>query len=456
MSLPRYPEYKDSGVEWLGEVPGHWAVKPVKAVATCNDEVLGKSTTADYEIEYVEISGVDAGRGITSTDIIPFGDAPSRARRRVQDGDVLVSTVRTYLRAVAPVNNPPGNMIASTGFAVIRPRIIAPHFLGYLFQAEFVISEVIARSVGVSYPAINASDLMRVNVPIPLAEEQQTIATFLDCETGKIDALIAEQQRLVELLAEKRQAVISHAVTKGLPPNAPMKDSGIEWLGEVPEHWEVPYFCFLISNAELGENHDSAEGNEGVPVMKMGNIDRGFVKLHKVEYLPEGIDISESMFLKDGDFLFNTRNSLDLVGKVAIWRGELLKATYNSNILRIVFNSSKVATSAFMNYFFNSDLGLSQLRSLAKGTTSVAAIYYKDLTSLRVMLPPPAEQYAIVTHLDIACAQFDTLTSEANRAITLLQERRSALISAAVTGKIDVRGIKPHQNIAVMAAIVAE
>jgi type I restriction enzyme S subunit len=207
------------------------------------------------------------------------------------------------------------------------------------------------------------------------------------------------------------------------------------------------YVGRLIEKAELGENYASAEGNEGVPVIKMGNLDRGFVKLDKVEYLIEDEIVSESMVLKEGDFLFNTRNSLDLVGKVAIWRGELSRATYNSNILRITFNSQKVATSAYMNYFFNSDLGLSQLRSLAKGTTSVAAVYWKDLTSFRVLLPPPAEQQEIVALLDNSCAQFDRLIADTQCAIDLLQERRNALISAAVTGKIDVRNVPSKDHV---------
>ncbi|MFA6903195.1 MAG: restriction endonuclease subunit S [Gallionellaceae bacterium] len=204
---------KDSGIEWLGEVPEHWEIKPIKAIATCNDEVLEESTPKDYEIEYIEISGVDASRGIASTDLVLFGDAPSRARRRLKDGDVLVSTVRTYLRAIAPVSNPPENMIASTGFAVIRPRHVTSHFLGYLFQAEFLISEVIAHSVGVSYPAINASELMRLNVPIPLPVEQTTISAFLDTETAKFDTLTAEANRAIALLQERRSALISAAVT---------------------------------------------------------------------------------------------------------------------------------------------------------------------------------------------------------------------------------------------------
>jgi len=259
MSFPRYPEYKDSGVAWLGEVPAHWEVTPVKAVASCNDDVLDEAADEDFEIEYVEISGVSADRGIVETSVLPFGKAPSRARRRVRHGDTLVSTVRTYLRAIASVKMPAENLIASTGFAVIRPRAVDPEFLGYLFHSEYLISEVIARSVGVSYPAINASELMRLVVPLPSVVEQVAIATFLDRETAKIDALVAEQEKLIALLKEKRQAVISHAVTQGLDPNVPMKDSGIEWLGEVPATWEIWKLAHAFGTIGSGTTPPSGE-----------------------------------------------------------------------------------------------------------------------------------------------------------------------------------------------------
>jgi type I restriction enzyme S subunit len=240
MSFPRYPAYKPSGVEWLGEVPEHWEEKPLKTVTSINDEVLSESVSTDHEIEYVDISSVSLANGIERTESVIFGDAPSRARRIPRDGDVLVSTVRTYLKAIAPVVSPPSNLVASTGFAVVRPqRGIHPGYLKYALQEEHFIQQVISRSTGVSYPAINASDIARIPLSLPKQSEQLAIATFLDHETAKIDALIAEQQRLIELLQEKRQAVISHAVTKGLNPDVPMKDSGVEWLGEMPEHWEV-------------------------------------------------------------------------------------------------------------------------------------------------------------------------------------------------------------------------
>ncbi|MHB1577834.1 MAG: restriction endonuclease subunit S, partial [Acidithiobacillus ferrooxidans] len=179
MSLAHYQKYKESDNEWLGDVPAGWGLVPMKTVATCNDDVLSESTDELYSIEYVEISDIDSYSGITKTSALQFGEAPSRARRIIKHGDILVSTVRTYLRAIAAVDNPPDNLIASTGFAVIRPRRIESGFLGYLFQAEYLVSKIISYSVGVSYPAINASELMRFGIPFPPLEEQQAIAAFL-------------------------------------------------------------------------------------------------------------------------------------------------------------------------------------------------------------------------------------------------------------------------------------
>ena len=200
-----YPVYKDSGVEWLGQVPEGWEVVPVKAVATCNDEVLTEGTDPSTDLEYVEISGVDANDGIVETTATKFGAAPSRARRIVRNGDMLISTVRTYLRAIAQVTEAAPNLIASTGFAVLRPKSVSSPFLGHVCRSEYFIAEVIARSVGVSYPAINASQIMALPIPLPPLPEQQAIAAFLDQETAKIDGLIEEQRRLIALLAEKRQ-----------------------------------------------------------------------------------------------------------------------------------------------------------------------------------------------------------------------------------------------------------
>ena len=439
MKFPRYAEYKESGVEWLGEVPGHWGVVPVRAVATYNDDVLGETTHEDYEIEYVEISDVDVNRGVTGTTAIIFGKSPSRARRRVRHGDVIVSTVRTYLRAIAPIANPAENWIVSTGFAVIRPRSVQSGFMSYLFRAEFQIAAIIARSVGVSYPAINASELMYLKTPIPPQDEQSVIAVFLDRETLKIDALVAEQEKLIALLKEKRQAVISHAVTKGLDPNAPMKDSGVEWLGEVPGHWDViPLkrdLAFLTSGSRGWAEHYSDNGSIFI---RIGNLTRDSIKLDlsDVQYVdvPDGVE-GERTKVQSGDVLFSITAYL---GSVAV-APEGMESAYVSQHVALARLHQKRFVPTWVGYVALSYVGKTYLETQGYGGTKVQ-LSLNDVASLVVTVPPVSEQSAIVAYLDQATDKLDTLTTEAHRAIDLLKERRSALISAAVTGKIDVRG----------------
>ncbi len=439
MSFPRYPKYKASGVAWLGEVPEHWDVKPVKAVSTCNDEVIAETTPIDYEIEYVEISDVDAIQGIKGTTQILFGAAPSRARRKVRRGDILVSTVRTYLRAIAPVGTPPDNMVASTGFAVIRPRSVDTGFLGYLFRAEFLISEVIARSTGVSYPAINASDLIRLKVPLPTSIEQSAIAAFLDREAAKIDALIAEQQRLIVLLKEKRQAVISHAVTKGLNPAAPMKDSSIAWLGEVPEHWEIKRLRFVGQlNPSKGETtHLDADSEVSfLPMETVG--DDGSLNLERTRLLGE-VQAGYTYF-REGDVTIAKITPCFENGKGAIMRGLLGGIGFGTTELIVVRPMPSATTSDYLHWLFISTHFREHGEASMYGAGGQKRVPDDFVRNFAVGFPPIQEQAIITTFLYQQTAKLDTLTTEAQTAVTLLQERRSALISAAVTGKIDVRG----------------
>jgi len=216
------------------------------------------------------------------------------------------------------------------------------------------------------------------------------------------------------------------------------KDSGVAWLGDVPKDWLSIKFGITNASAVLGGNYACGEAEEGLPVIKMGNLGRGRIKLQKLEYLPKAETYEKSHLLSEGDFLFNTRNSMDLVGKVSVWRGELAKALYNSNILRITFHNKFVGCTEFMNYLFNSDLGLSQLRLNAKGTTSVAAIYYKELKALAFAMPPTHEQIQIANFLDHETAKIDALIEKQQQLIQLLKEKRQAVISHAVT-----KGLNP-------------
>ena len=238
-TFPKYESYKDSGVEWLGEIPSHWNIKKLKFCCKSNVRVLPENAPPDLQIQYVDIGSVSQGK-IERVEYHAFKDAPSRARRLAQRGDTIISTVRTYLKAISYIEEEYEDCIFSTGFAVLNPsNFFDSKFFSYLLQSEIFIDEVVRYSKGVSFPAITSLELGNLPVSIPNIEEQKRIVEFLDRTTTDIDRAIAQKQRLIELLKEQKAIVINQAVTKGLNPNVPTHDSGAEWLGKISEHWST-------------------------------------------------------------------------------------------------------------------------------------------------------------------------------------------------------------------------
>ena len=425
-----YPEYKDSGVEWLEDVPKHWGSKPLKYLCSFNDDVLPDNTNKDFELCYVDIGSVSATEGLTRTETMSYDKAPSRARRLVQDGDVIVSTVRTYLEAIAPINNPPSNMVVSTGFAVIRPNIkLYKGYAAYCLRASGFIKEVVARSVGVSYPAINASDLVSISVPsLPMGEQTQ-IANFLDHETAKIDTLIEKQQQLIKLLKEKRQAVISHAVTKGLNAKASIKDSGVEWLGEVPDHWEVIQFR-RFTKLSQGLQIPQSE--------RFYELGKNRAEYITIKSINAGVDSDLKEYIESkNQRVFCSKEEILLARTGAT--GEVItgvEGVYHNNFFKVSFDKSYISK----DYLFNL-LKVKELKShllMLAGTTTIPDLNHGAFLSTKVALPPKEEQQVIVNEIIHNIGIYDAGITLAETGIKLLQERRTALISAAVTGKIDV------------------
>lgn len=202
---------KDSGIEWIGEVPGHWEVKRLKNVVECNAKSLGENTPKDSFIKYVEISDVDHVHGINNIQSLMFGEAPSRARRITQKGDIIISTVRTYLKAIAKIED--DDIIVSTGFAVLHPTKCNGEYLAYYILSESFINKVEMLSKGTSYPAINASDLVSINVLIPPLPEQHAIATYLDDKCAKIDTIVSNLNKQISRYADLKRSLIDEVIT---------------------------------------------------------------------------------------------------------------------------------------------------------------------------------------------------------------------------------------------------
>jgi type I restriction enzyme S subunit len=304
--------------------------------------------------------------------------------------------------------------------------------LGYLVASDYVVAEVISRSVGVSYPAINASEVMGIRVPLPPLPEQPAIAVFLDRETAKIDALVAEQQRLIALLKEKRQAVISHAVTKGLDPNAPMKDSGVEWLGNVPAHWEVLRIGACFSEA-------NETGDDSLPILSVsihdGVSDRELVEEELDRKVARSDDKSKYKKVLPGDLVYNMMRA---------WQGGFGTVVVNGMVspAYIVARPARPISTEIIEHTLRTPHAVEEMRRHSRGITDFRLrLYWEEFKQISIPLPPMSEQVKILSYIADETGKFDRLSAEAESAIALLQERRSALISAAVTGKIDVRGV---------------
>jgi type I restriction enzyme S subunit len=427
MSFPRYESYKDSGVEWLGEVPKHWEFKRLKQ----SHMLLTEKT--DRRENPVALENIESWSGrFIQTETTFEGEGIAFER-----GDILFGKLRPYLAKVLLAKTA-GEAVGD--FHVMRPtKGTDSHFAQYQILNRAFIAIVDGSTFGAKMPRVSWDFLSGLVLTVPPTPEQRTIATFLDRETAKIDELIAEQKNLIELLKEKRQAVISHSVTKGLNPDAPMKHSGIEWLGEVPEHWSLQKLKHFTSFA--------GGGTPSRDNLKYWNGDIPWVSPKDMK--TEVINGAEEYITQDG--LENSSSSLRTAGRVLlVVRSGILKHTIPVaiNEVPVALNQDMKALSftddSCLNVFFLRWVqGLNDLLLLvwAKQGATVESIEHTYLAETVVPLPPISEQQTITTFLNSEIAKLDTLTTEAKTVITLLQERRTALISAAVTGKIDVRGL---------------
>lgn len=424
-----YPKYKDSGVEWLGQVPEEWQIKKLLYVATCNDESLPESTSPSYNFEYIDISSVDSLHGVGHTEKVIFSEAPSRARRIVRRGDCIVSTVRTYLKAIAFIDFETSDVIASTGFAVIRPkRNLLSNFIAYALQSEYFIDTVCSQSTGVSYPAINASDVMHIKIAVPPLEEQKNIASSLDSELTHIDTIISKQQHLIDLLEEKRISIISHAVTKGMNPDAPMKDSGIGWIGTMPRHW------VLIRTKRLFTIKKRIVGTLDFDVLSI--TQKGIqVKDLEANTGQFSMDYSKYQLVERGDFAMNHMDLLTGFVDISNFEGV---TSPDYRVFSLLDRKNHVAL--YFLYIFQNAYLNKIFYSLGQGVSHFGRwrLQTEQFNDFVLPVPPKDEQKAIVDYLEDELFKIDAIINKTRQAIALAQERRAAIISAAVTGKICV------------------
>lgn len=428
-----YGSYSDVDGGWIRCLPSHWQVKATKYVCSFNDEVISETTDPNEIIEYVEISDVDEIKGLKGSQTMPFKEAPSRARRRVQHGDIILSTV---LRAVASIEMPPVNLVVSTGFAVLRPQEIDSRFARYAFIADGFIENVIARSTGVSYPAINATDLVRIKIPVPPRNEQAAIASYLDVETARIDALIAEKRGLLSALEQLKNTRITQILTGA---ERPLIDTGNEWLPKIPQGWSLVRLKFLgqvRSGIAKGKKYEGTPMVE-VPYLRVANVQDGYLDLSTVSLIEVSGDEAERYALKPMDVLMNEGGDYDKVGRGAMWSGEVSPCIHQNHVFAVRLDDLSIAPwlaaitrAAYAKFYFMNN---------SKQSTNLASISQGNVREFPVVLPPEAERGPLLQTLNEELLRFSDLAEHAREEMNLLAELRSTTITDAVLGRIDVR-----------------
>ena len=438
MKFPAYAAYQDSGIDWIGAVPAHWNVVPFKTQIERND---GGVWGADPD-------------GETDTIVLRSTEQTVDGRWRIEDPAPRKLTVAEIEAALLIegdllLTKSSGSALHIGKTTLVDRRIAALRCCYSNFMqrirlkgsflpelAWYVLNNDLARlqfdllsNSTTGLANLNGTMIGQIIVTVPPPAEQSAIAAFLDRETGKIDALVAEQERLIALLKEKREAVISHAVTKGLDASAPMKDSGVAWLGQVPAHWKVERARHLFV-----ERDERSEGGDET-LLTVSHLTGVTPRSEKTVYMIEAETTEGYKLCYPGDLVINTLWAwMGAMGVTDV--AGLISPAYN------VYTPCTAVDPAYVNAIARMPEFARESSRWSKGVwSSRLRLYPAEFFQIQMPVPPVSEQREIWSLIDDTTARFDTLTKEAHRAIALLRERRAALISAAVTGKIDVRGL---------------
>lgn len=425
-------------VQWLCKFPDHWELLPSKRLfpeskerALESDEQL--SATQEYGVipqaEFIRL----AGRRVVQL------NQNLDARKRVEIGDFVIS-MRSFQGGLERAWAAGG---IRSSYVVLRPRGDLAHgFYQYFFKSIDYIQALQSTANFIrDGQDMNYQNFVLIDLPLPPVSEQYSIAAFLDHETARIDALIEEQQRLIELLKEKRQAVISHAVTKGLDPSVPMKDSGVEWLGEVPAHWEVTrigWQCLVGNGCTPSRDNQNYWDDGRFPWLNSSKVNLSRVVDSDQFVTDTALRECALPIVKPGSVLMAITGEGRTRGMVTITD---IEATISQHIAFMEPRGSAL-TSSYLHDWLSANYERVRHESADWGSTK-AAITCADIRAYPLPLPPIDEQKRISQFIEEKSSLFDELTLAADENVNLLQERRSALISAAVTGKIDLRGWQP-------------
>lgn len=437
-----YPEYKDSGVEWLGELPAHWTTLAIKHVAqlnpskSCISIEKMKGMCSFIPMEKLKFNALCLDEIKDVTDVY-------NGYTYFENEDILIAKVTPCFEnknmvVAHDLNNGVG--FGSSEIYVLRCNdIINNDFLFYRLQEDsfmFIAEGAMTGAGGLK--RVPSEVLNNFKFGLPSKKEQSIIVDFLKHETAKIDNLIEKQQQLIELLKEKRQSVISYAVTKGLNPDVPMKDSGVEWLGEVPEHWIVrrlKHTASLQSGIPKGKDL-TGKSSISVPMLRVANVQDGYLDLEDVHAIDIEPSQLERYLLRNGDVLMNEGGDNDQLGRGAVWSAPIDNCIHQNHVFAIRPQSIE---SDWLDMLTRAAYAKFHFYRVAKQSTNLASISSTNIKETPLLIPPVEERVEILEFIKLQLEKLKKTEELSSNQVALLQERRTALISAAVTGKIDVR-----------------
>ncbi|MEA2238444.1 MAG: type restriction enzyme subunit [Thermoanaerobaculia bacterium] len=441
MSFPPYASYKPSGVEWIGQVPGSWGVTPLFGE-------LDETKRPNRDGENVKVLSLSYGRVIrrdvsTNEGLLP---ASFSTYQEIQPGDIILrlTDLQNDQRSLRVGLAHEVGVITSAYVSLKSGGRLLPSYAYYLLHA-YDLTKVLYSLGGGVRQSLKFADLKRLPVLAPPTADQLAIVHFLDRRVAEIDALIARKRKLTGLLDEKRSAEISHAITQGINSKVAMTFSGIEWLGDIPSSWTVTRMRFLAEVRQgVPKGRDlGTQTTITVPYLRVANVQDGHLNLEdlaEIEILPAEL---ERYSLRDRDILMNEGGDNDKLGRGAVWRNQVSPCIHQNHVFAVRPNDTNLASwislvtqSAYAKFFFF---------SRAKQSTNLASISSSNLRDLPVILPPREVRLEIEKHISEACSEIDVLTASVDSAIERLREYRTALIDAAVTGKIDVRDYEPPE-----------
>ena len=429
-------QMKDSGIEWIGEIPVDWSMKRVKHIFTRkNEKVMQENPTIlSLARDGVKVRDISNNEGQIAESYYNYNP--------VEKGDLLLNPMDLYSGANCSISKVQG--VISPAYINLRANAgINPTFYDYYFKVQYWLMVFFSYGKGVSYDnrwTLSAETLMNYPAVALSYEEQCKRANYLDRKCAQIDAIISKQQQIIEKLKEYKLSIITEAVTKGLDPNVPMKDSGVEWIGMVPERWKVgqlKYFATIRAGLTLGKKYEIDAKLVEMPYLRVANVQGEYVDLSdvsSVSVLPEEV---EKYSLHKNELLMTEGGDKDKLGRGCVWNGEIDPCLHQNHVFAVATDAKKLSIH-FLSYLTTSGVARSYFEYTAKKTTNLASTNSTIILQFKLPIPSIQEQGDIICYLDKCCKQINTLIHEKENILSKINEYKKALIYEVVTGKKEV------------------